>query len=91
MGRKLQRTQRRLAADGYARLNGLAAMFVTYGVGALSAINGIAGAYSEHVPVICVSGALPLVAGEHRLRMHHTLGEGESGEFLRAYAEVTAA
>ena len=77
MGRKLQRTQRRLAADGYARLNGLAAMFVTYGVGALSAINGIAGAYSEHVPVICVSGALPLVAGEHRLRMHHTLGEGE--------------
>jgi Thiamine pyrophosphate enzyme, N-terminal TPP binding domain len=36
------------AADGYARLDGLAALLVTNGVGALSAINGIAGSYSEH-------------------------------------------
>ncbi len=48
------------AADGYARLHGLAALVVTNGVGALSAINGIAGAYSEHVPVICVCGSVPL-------------------------------
>ncbi len=31
------------AADGYARLTGLAALVVTSGVGALSGINGIAG------------------------------------------------
>lgn len=33
------------AADGYARLNGLAALIVTNAVGALSAINGVAGSY----------------------------------------------
>src|SRR5215813_9353691 len=44
------------AADGYARLSGLGALLVTNGVGALSAINGVAGSYSEHVPVICIAG-----------------------------------
>jgi thiamine pyrophosphate-dependent acetolactate synthase large subunit-like protein len=48
------------AADGYARIHGLGALAVTYGVGALSAINGIAGAYSEHVPVIYIGGSVPL-------------------------------
>jgi indolepyruvate decarboxylase len=33
------------AADGYARMTGLAALIVTHGVGALSAINGVAGSY----------------------------------------------
>src|ERR1700751_3255383 len=40
------------AADGYARLNGLAAFTVTNAVGALGAISGIAGAYAEAVPGI---------------------------------------
>ena len=31
------------AADGYARAHGVAAMFVTYSVGGLSAINAVAG------------------------------------------------
>jgi indolepyruvate decarboxylase len=31
------------AADGYARVNGIAALVTTFGVGELSAINGIAG------------------------------------------------
>jgi len=79
------------AADGYARLNGLGAVVVTNGVGALSAINGIAGAYSEHVPVICICGSLPLVAREQGRLMHHTLADGGRDEFLRAYAQVTAA
>src|SRR5580693_1075427 len=47
------------AADGYARLNGLSALLVTNGVAPLSAINGVAGSYSEHVPVICISGSTP--------------------------------
>jgi indolepyruvate decarboxylase len=79
------------AADGYARLNGLGAVVVTHGVGALSAVNGVAGAYSEHVPVICVAGAIPVVAREHNLLLHHTFAGGGRGEFLRAYAQVTAA
>ena len=45
------------AADGYARIKGMGAISVTYGVGELSAINGIAGAYAERVPVVAISGA----------------------------------
>ncbi|WP_327001095.1 thiamine pyrophosphate-binding protein [Dactylosporangium sp. NBC_01737] len=80
------------AADGAARLHGLAALVVTNGVGALSAINGIAGAYSEHVPVICICGSPPMRStGQGRL-MHHTLADGGGPDaFLRCFAEVTAA
>ena len=79
------------AADGYARIHGLAALAVTNGVGALSAMNGIAGAYSEHVPVICICGSLPLRSLERGEMMHHTLADGGRGNFFRAFAEVTAA
>ncbi len=50
------------AADAYARLNGVSALCVTYGVGGLSVVNALAGAYAEEVPVIVISGRreLPL-------------------------------
>lgn len=35
------------AADGYGRINGIAALITTFGVGELRAINGVAGAYAE--------------------------------------------
>jgi indolepyruvate decarboxylase len=79
------------AADGYARLTGLGALIVTNGVGALSAMNGIAGSYSEHVPVICICGSLPLKAIERDLMMHHTFADGSRNNFLRAFSEITAA
>src|SRR5215475_8775873 len=79
------------AADGYARLNGLGALTVTNGVGPLSAINGIGGSYSEHVPVICISGSIPLRSVDRGLGMHHTMADGGFNHFLEAYAHVTAA
>src|SRR5215472_11239128 len=79
------------AADAYARINGIGALIVTYGVGSLSAINGIAGAYSEHVPVICICGSLPLRAVQRGDLMHHTLADREKGDFCRMFAEVTVA
>jgi indolepyruvate decarboxylase len=79
------------AADGYARLNGLAALIVTNAVGALSAINGVAGAYSEHVPVICVCGSIPLRSMELDLGMHHTMADGTWDRFISAFAQVTVA
>src|SRR5215471_1955514 len=79
------------ATDAYARINGLGALSVTYGVGALSAINGIAGAYSEHVPVILICGSLPLRAIQRGDLMHHTLADREKGNFYRMFAEVTDA
>jgi indolepyruvate decarboxylase len=79
------------ATDAYARINGLGALSVTYGVGALSAINGIAGAYSEHVPVILICGSLPLRAIQRGDLMHHTLADREKGNFYRMFEEVTVA
>jgi len=79
------------AADGYARLNGLGALLVTNGVGALSAINGIGGSCSEHVPVVCIAGSIPLRSIDRGLGMHHTMADGSWDHFLNAYAHVTAA
>jgi indolepyruvate decarboxylase len=79
------------ATDGYARINGIGALIVTHGVGSLSAMNGIAGAYSEHVPVICICGSLPLRAIQRGDLMHHTLADREKGNFYRMFTEVTAA
>jgi len=79
------------AADGYARLNGLGALVVTNGVGALSAINGVAGSCSEHVPVVCICGSIPLRSIDRGLGMHHTMADGTWDHFLTAYAPVTAA
>src|SRR5262249_22892231 len=77
------------ATDAYARINGIGALIVTHGVGALSAINGVAGAYSEHVPVICICGSLPLRAIQRGDLMHHTLADREKGNICRIFAEVT--
>ena len=79
------------ATEAYARINGIGALIVTHGVGSLSAINGIAGAYSEHVPVILISGSLPLRSVQRGDLMHHTLADREKGDFYRMFVEVTAA
>jgi indolepyruvate decarboxylase len=77
------------AADGYARLNGMGAVAVTNAVGALGAINGIAGSYAEHVPVVLIAGSIPLRSIERGLGMHHTTGDGTWDRFLGALAQVT--
>jgi indolepyruvate decarboxylase len=45
------------AADGYARLKGIGALCTTYSAGALCAVNALAGAYVERVPVVLINGA----------------------------------
>ncbi len=59
------------AADGYARVNGIGAVCVTYCVGGLSLCNSVAGAYAEKSPVIVISGAPGM--GERRSDplLHH--------------------
>jgi len=79
------------ATEAYARIAGIGALIVTHGVGSLSAINGIAGAYSEHVPVILISGSLPLRSVQRGDLMHHSLADREKGDFYRMFVEVTAA
>lgn len=77
------------AADGYARIRGIGAFASTYGVGELSAVNGVAGAFAERVPVVVVTGSPATANFRTRPLLHHTLGDYEIP--LRIYANITAA
>lgn len=77
------------AADGYARMRGLGAVCTTFGVGELSAINAIAGAFAEHVPVVHIVGSPATATQAAGQATHHTLGDGDFGHFARMTAEVT--
>ncbi|SGZ49415.1 CIC11C00000000441 [Sungouiella intermedia] len=49
------------AADGYSKaIDGLSVLITTYGVGELSALNGIAGAFAEFAPVLHIVGTTAL-------------------------------
>lgn len=77
------------AADGYARLKGIAAMVTTFGVGELSAVNGIAGSYAERVPVIQITGAPTRAVEQDGKYVHHSLGEGRFDDYRNMYASIT--
>jgi indolepyruvate decarboxylase len=79
------------AADGYARINGVGAVTTTYGVGELSAINGIGGAYAEHVPLFHLVGMPNMPTQAAHALMHHTLGNGEFNFFQRMTEPVVSA
>ena len=79
------------AADGYARINGFAALATTYGVGDLSAINGIAGAYAENVPMVHISGIPPLHVVQKGILVHHTLVDGNYDNIMNCMKEFTVA
>jgi indolepyruvate decarboxylase len=79
------------AADGYARIKGVGALCTTYGVGELSAINGMAGAYAEHLPLFHLVGTPNITTQAARALMHHTLGNGEYDAFRRMSDPVVCA
>lgn len=79
------------AADGYARIKGMGALITTFGVGELSAINAIAGAYAERAPVVHVVGTPPRATQDSRLLVHHTFNDGEYRRFAQMHALVTVA
>lgn len=62
------------AADAYARVRGIGAVCVTYGVGGLSSLNAACGAYAERVPVVFISGAPNSAQRTAHTHMHHTVG-----------------
>lgn len=77
------------AADGYARMHGMSAMVTTFGVGELSAVNGIAGAYAERVPVVQITGAPTRSAEQAGAYLHHSLGEGSFDDYRQMYEPIT--
>ncbi|PYD82645.1 pyruvate decarboxylase [Komagataeibacter oboediens] len=79
------------AADGDARMTGIGAVLVTYGVGDLSALSAVAGAAAEGVPVVVISGMPPLHAVHSRALVHHTLADGDYDNVMACYRQFTAA
>jgi indolepyruvate decarboxylase len=79
------------AADAYGRCRGAAALATTFGVGELSAINGLAGSYAEYVPVLQIVGAPSTRSQKAREVLHHTLGDGHFGQFEKMHEAVTVA
>lgn len=77
------------AADGYARIHGIGAFSSTYGVGELSAINGVAGSFAERVPVVVITGSPATVNFRTQPLLHHTLGDYHIP--LKMYEKITAA
>lgn len=77
------------AADGYARIRGIGAFVTTFGVGELSALNGVAGAFAERVPVVVITGSPATLQFKTRPLLHHTLGDYQIP--LRMFEKVTAA
>ncbi|QLH39551.1 MAG: alpha-keto acid decarboxylase family protein [Defluviicoccus sp.] len=77
------------AADAYGRINGLGALCVTYGVGGFSALNAVAGAYAEQVPVVAISGTPELAHRRPSMLLHHSVGDLRAQ--LSIYEHVTVA
>jgi len=75
------------AADGYARMNGAGAAVVTYGVGGLSILNAVAGAFAEQVPLIVISGAPATRRREAGAMVHHLISNYDLQ--LDIYKKVT--
>lgn len=77
------------SADGYSRMKGLGCLITTFGVGELSAINGIAGSFSEHVGILHVVGMPAISVQRSQLLLHHTLGDGDYDVFHRLASDVS--
>ena len=69
------------SADGYARRRGAGIVCTTYGVGELSALNGLMGAMAERLPVFHLVGLPSLRIMRQGLICHHTLGDRNYDRF----------
>lgn len=77
------------AADGAARVtNKPSVVILTYGAGALNAVNAVAQAYVEHVPVIVVAGYPSAQEIERGLQIHHQAKHVDSQRSI--FTEITA-
>lgn len=79
------------AADGYGRVKGISALVTTFGVGELSAVNAIAGAYSEYVPIVHIVGYPSTASQKDGALLHHTLGNGDFRIFSQMSRQISVA
>ena len=78
------------AADGYARLKGMSALLTTFGVGELSAANGVAGAYAEYCPIVHIVGTPKLSQQRQHVPLHHSFASGEFTDFIKMHSFITS-
>ncbi|MAD74672.1 MAG: indolepyruvate decarboxylase [Rheinheimera sp.] len=77
------------AADAAARIsNKPAVVILTYGAGALNAVNAVAQAYVEHVPLLVIAGFPSQAEIERGLQIHHQAKTVDSQRDI--YREITA-
>ena len=69
------------AADGYARIRGAAILSTTYGVGELSALNGVMGSKAHRLPVFHLVGMPSERIQRLGLITHHNLGDTRYDRF----------
>lgn len=81
------------ATDGYARLKGIGALCVTYSAGALCAVNAVAGAYVEKVPIVLINGTPSIKKTinfeQTGFSAHHFIAGRETD--LQSFEHITAA
>jgi TPP-dependent 2-oxoacid decarboxylase len=77
------------AANAYARVRGLGAVCITYGVGALKVVNTTAQAYAEESPVVVISGAPGIGEQLGNPLLHHKSRNFNSQ--LKIFEELTVA
>lgn len=77
------------SVDGYSRIKGFGAFVTTFGVGELSALNGTAGLYAEHVGLLHIVGIPAISSQKQQLLLHHTLGNGDFTVFHKMASAVT--
>jgi indolepyruvate decarboxylase len=81
------------AADGYARFKGIGALCVTYSAGALCAVNAVAGAYVEKVPLVLINGTpsikKTITFEQTGFSAHHFISGRETD--LQSFEHITAA
>ena len=72
-------------------MKGIAALVTTFGVGELSAINAIAGAYSEYSPIVHIVGTPSTISMKEGMLLHHTLGNGNFDVFANMNRDISCA
>src|SRR5690606_12409882 len=78
------------AADAAARIsNNPAVVILTYGAGALNAVNAVAQAYVEHVPLSLIAGFPGQSESDRGLQIHHQAKTVDAQRDI--YREITAA
>ncbi|ABK99186.1 alpha-keto acid decarboxylase family protein [Pelobacter propionicus] len=77
------------AATAYARVRGLGAVCVTYGVGGLKVVNTTAQAYAEETAVVVISGAPGVREQAGNPLLHHKVKEFDTQ--LKVFQQLTVA